>query len=174
VGADSAFGNVLRRADYEWQAWQARIASDRSPSSWELWLSQTEMVDGLRNGGMAGTTDDSMYAAALRYVDRHGGPAVARDVLDFRHGLATWNFVEASQAADRLLPVVRREHRWIDGDDFRDGAVMAKLQTGDVAAARVLLDSLASLSTRPRDDLRSRLLEAYVVKAESARALTRR
>ena len=52
------------------------------------------------------------------------GPAAARDVVAFRHGIAAWNFAEASAAADRLMPVVLKEHKWIAPDELRDGLVI--------------------------------------------------
>ena len=46
---------------------------------------------------------------------------------------------------------------------------MAKLQTGDPAGARRVLEALAPLSGRPAGDLRSQLLTAYVGIAERQR-----
>ena len=115
-----------------------------------------------------------VYATTMRFIDRHQGPGTARDVVSFRHGIAAWDFAQAAKAADRLLPVIRRERRWISGDELRDGGVMAKLQIGDVAGARQMYDSLASLSTRPVGDLRSRLLAAYVETAEGQRRVAGR
>ncbi len=64
-----------------------------------------------------------------------------------------------------------REHRWITADELRDGAVFAKLNSGDVRGARAVLDTLAQFSVRKPTDLRSRLLSAYVTSAEIQRAM---
>jgi hypothetical protein len=170
AAGDSGFGRTLRQAEYDWQAWQAAVASSRGPVSWELWVGQQGKVEELRNGGTAGSADEELYAATVGFLDRHRAPSTPRDIVAFRHGLAVWDFAGASKAADRLLPVVRRERRWIGGDEFRDGAVMAKLQIGDAAGARQMMDSLAVLSSRPRADLRSQLLEAYVAMGEARTA----
>jgi hypothetical protein len=170
AAADSGFGRTLRQADYDWQAWQAALASNRGPVSWELWVGQQGKVGELRNGGTAGSADEELYAATVGFLDRHRAPSTPRDIVAFRHDLAVWDFAGVSKAADRLLPIVRRERRWIGGDEFRDGAVMAKLQIGDAAGARQMMDSLAMLSSRPAADLRSQLLEAYVAMGEARQA----
>src|SRR6185437_5634538 len=108
----------------------------------DLWVTQAGVVQRLRNGGTAGVADEELYKSMLRYIDRYQGPGVARDVIIFRHAIDTWNFAEASAAADRLLPVIRSQPRWIAPDEFRDGAVMAKLQTGRAKIARRMLDYL--------------------------------
>ena len=80
-------------------------------------------------------------------MDRHRAPAPARDVVAFRHGIASWNFAEADAAGERLMPVVLKEHRWISADELRDGLVFARLHLRDAAGARQALDTLAKFST---------------------------
>jgi hypothetical protein len=87
-------------------------------------------------------------------------------VVAFRHGIASWNFAEANAAADRLMPVVLKEHRWIEPDELRDGLVIARLHLRDATGARQALDRLERFSGRPAGDLRSMLLGAYVRMAE--------
>ena len=87
-------------------------------------------------------------------------------MVAFRHGIASWDFAGAAAAADRLLPVVLAEHRWIAPDELRDGLVMAKLHLRDAVGARQGLVTLEKYSTRPEGDLRSMLLGAYVRMAE--------
>jgi hypothetical protein len=99
---------------------------------------------------------------------------VVRDVVAFRHAVASWNFPAAASAADRIMPVVLRERRWIPADELRDGTVMAKLHLGNVAGARMALDTLSKHSTRNPGDLRSRMLEAYVASAEGQAATAAR
>jgi predicted membrane-bound spermidine synthase len=171
ASADVAFGSDLRQAEYSWQSWLAAMAADRPPVSWDLWVTQAGVVQRLRNGGTAGVADEELHKSMLRYIDRHQGPDVARDVIIFRHAIDTWNFAEASAAADRLLPVIRSQPRWIAPDEFRDGAVMAKLQTGQAKIARRMLDYLEPTSNRSPGDLRSRLLESYVEIAEKQQSM---
>ncbi|MGN6391312.1 MAG: fused MFS/spermidine synthase [Gemmatimonadales bacterium] len=162
--ADVAGSPMSAEAVFLWQQWEAD--RDRAPSSWELWADQVNQVERLRNGGTAGVRDDGFDTDVTRVMDRFGAPAPVRDVVAFRRGLATWKFAEAAAAADRLLPVALREHRWITADELRDGAVFAKLNSGDVRGARQVLDTLAGFSVRQPGDLRNRLLEAYVTSAE--------
>jgi hypothetical protein len=154
---------------YLWEQWLAN--RDRAPSNWELWADQVNQVERLRNGGTAGVADDAFYADVTRAMDRFGAPAQVRDVVAFRRDLAAWRFTDAAAAADRLLPVALREHRWITADELRDGAVFAKLNSGDLMGARQVLDTLAPFSVRKAGDLRSRLLTAYVNSAELQRIM---
>jgi hypothetical protein len=175
-----ALGAQLRRADPSHsvaepgldQAWylstqfQAMLAGTRRPSSWQLWLDQMQAVALYRNGGVAGAPDDELYRDAARFAERFGAPQGVRDVIAFRRGIAVWDFRMAADAADRLIPLALREHRWIAPDELRDGAVMAHLHLHQVAAARAALDALAPFSGRPPDHLVSLLLDAYVRFAE--------
>jgi spermidine synthase len=163
-----------QHAAYVTGQWQAWLDEGRAPSSWQIWLNQMDQVAKLRNGGRAGTPDTAFYEAARRYADRMQAPETVREIVAFRHALAAWNFRVASAAGSRIMPVALAEHRWIPADELRDGMVMAKLHTGDVAGARQALDSLGRYSTRPAGDLRTRLLQAYVTKAEERRATAMR
>jgi hypothetical protein len=97
-----------------------------------------------------------------------------RDIVAFRYGVAAWNFPTASSAADRIIPAVLKGARLIPGDELRDAAVLAKLHLGDAKGARFALDTLRQFTRRSPDDLRSRLLEAYVETAEGQTATARR
>jgi spermidine synthase len=157
------------QALYFARQWQSALA--QAPTSWELWVDQVSQVDRLRNGGTAGVTDTAFNAEVDRAMAKYHAPEPVKDVVAFRRGMASWNFPAASAAADRLLPVAMREHRWITADELRDGAVFAKLYSGDLVGARRVLDTLAAASVRKPGDLRSRLLAAYVTSAELQRAM---
>ncbi len=166
AASDSLLGQSAHQAIYQSNMWQATLEADHTPSSWEFWLEQANAVDRLRSGGTAGTADEPFYAALTRFMDRHRAPEPVRDVVAFRHGIASWNFAEADAAAGRLMPVVLEEHRWISSDELRDGLVIARLHLRDTAGARQALGALEKFSGRPAGDLRSMLLEAYVRTAE--------
>jgi hypothetical protein len=142
------------------------MGANHPPGSWELWLDQANGIDRLRNGGTAGVADEEFYAGLGRVMDRYQAPSVVRDVVAFRRAIASWRFAEAIEIAERLLPVVTTERRWIGADELRDGLVFAKLHLRDVSGARRRLYGLAPFSTRGPGDLRSQLLEAYVLTAE--------
>jgi spermidine synthase len=165
AAADTALGPLSRDAVYRWKLWQATLASNQPPASWELWLDQANAVDRLRNDGTAGVADEEFYGSVSRYMDRFKAPQVVRDVVSFRRAVASWRFAEAAETGERLLPVVTSQRRWIGADEFRDGLVLAKLQLGDAAGAQRRFYQLAPLSTRGPADLRSQLLEAYVTAA---------
>lgn len=69
-------------------------------------------------------------------MERHHAPQPARDVVAFREGIASWNFAQAVQAAERLMPLEVRGHRWLESDELRDGMVIAQLHLGDAKGAR--------------------------------------
>jgi spermidine synthase len=164
----------FQQAAYLTEQWRAWLTRDQAPSSWQLWLDQMRQVEQHWHGGRAGTADEQFFGLAHRYVERFQAPPAVRDVVAFRHAIATWNFPGAASAADRIMPVALKENRWITADELRDGAVMAKLHLGDVPGARAALDTLRRYSTRNPGDLRSRMLEAYVASAESRRATASR
>ena len=164
----------LQQAAYQTDHWRARLNDGRAPGSWQLWLNEMWRVNRYWTGGVAGVADTAFFQSAMRYADRFDAPQAVKDVVAFRHALAGWDFPTAAGASDRLLPVVAKENQWISGDELRDGAVMAKLHLGDAAGARVALDSLRRFSARSPDDLRSRMLEAYVTTAESRQATAAR
>jgi spermidine synthase len=171
---DLSYGPQARSAAYQWQLWQAALRSNEAPRSWDIWLNQANFMDKLRSGGTAGVADEEFYAGLYRYMDRHGAPEPARDVVAFRHGMASWDFAKASAAANRLTRFVTKQHPWIGADELRDGVVLANLHLGNTSGARWGLDSLARFSTRPPADLRTLLLEAYVKTAESRTTSARR
>src|SRR5204863_4243068 len=131
---DTIASPAAAQAVFLWQQW--RLGRDRAPSDWEMWTDQVSQVARNRNSGTAGVADDAFYADVQRTMDRFGAPTAARDVIAFRRDLAAWKFADAAGAADRLLPVAMREHRWITAVELRDGAVFAKLNSGDIRGAR--------------------------------------
>lgn len=77
----------------------------------------------------------------------------------FLHGLAAWNFQQASASANLLISDAALGEGWVPKDMLRDGAVVAKLVTGDLPAARQAFELLTPTLDSPRD-LRSRVLAA--------------
>jgi spermidine synthase len=163
---DTAFGPISRDAVYRWKQWQAALASNEPPGNWELWLDQANGIDRLRNGGTAGVADEEFYGSLDRVMDRFHAPAVVRDVVSFRHAIASWRFAAALETGERLLPVVVSERRWIGADELRDGLVLAQLHLGDAAGAQRRFYKLAPLSTRSPADLRTQLIESYLTAAQ--------
>jgi spermidine synthase len=167
VVPDSSMAPSAGRARFQWRLWDAAIRSDAAPGSWELWLNQAHELDRSLNWGTAGVADERLYETMFRFLERHGAPQPARDVVRFRYAVASWKFAEAAGAAERLVPLTLGDDRWIPVDELRDGAVMANLHLGKVAVARQIADTLRPRSGRKPGDLRSRLLESYVAMAEA-------
>lgn len=157
---------ATKRDVFEWRAWQNMVKSAEPPVNWEVWLQQAERADNIRNAGTAGFLDRQFYAVVDQFMDRHHAPAAVRDVVRFRRAVASWDFVEAAAAGERLMGPATAHRAWISGDELRDGLVMARLHLRDARGARQALDSLFSLSRRPATDVRSQLLTAYVQTAE--------
>jgi hypothetical protein len=119
---------------------------------------------------MAGVADEDFYRGVRLVLDRHAAPLPVRDVVAFRHAIATWKFSEASEVGERLVPLMARGEGWIPADELRDGLLMARLHIKDVKGARRAYDALTPLTTRPQTDLRSQLLSSYLRMAEWMRA----
>ena len=153
------------------QMLDAEMSSGKAPSSWPVWAQSVAWVEAGVHGGMAGTADSSFYASLYAYLDRVHAPPTARAAIDFLHGLATWDYAQAAHAADPLIAEAQRGELWLDGDELRDGAVIAKLAVGDRAGARAAFRALISRSARSMTDLRTRLLYSYIADAADARFL---
>jgi hypothetical protein len=144
-----------------WQ-WRNALQTDTPPADWRRWLQDTVQVEADVHGGTAGVVDEEFYRSLHEYLDRHRPPAPVCDAVVYMEALWRWDFVSAARAADALLPSAVAGESWIKVDELRDGAATAKLLTGDVVGARQYFDALGPQTARRPDDLRSRLLEAYV------------
>ena len=150
------------------------MATGRAPLDWHVWVQSAAYVEEGLHGGMAGVADSAFYASLRKFLAQTKPPAEARAAIDFLHGLAAWDFAEASRAADPLLAAAKAGDTWLDPDVLRDGAVMAKLATGDRRAARDAFRQLISQSSRSTTDLRTRLLYAYIADTTDARVVAAR
>jgi hypothetical protein len=151
--------SAARERDWRFRATLAQAAP---PPEWPLWIASVYGAYSDRHNGSAGVADEAFFADLQRYLDAHRAPTYARDAVAFLHGIAAWDFRQASAAADRLLPAMESATPYLPPDLFLDGAVVAKLRTGDVAGARLVLDGMRRRTGRNPGDLRLRLLDAYV------------
>jgi predicted membrane-bound spermidine synthase len=156
------------------QMLDAEMALGKAPASWPVWVRSVAWIEEGVHGGMAGTVDAPFYASLYAFLDRTHAPAPARAAIDFLHGLATWDYAQAARAADPLLAEAEKGDLWLDGDQLRDGAVIAKLAVGDRAGARGAFRSLISRSARGTTDLRTRLLYSYIADTSDVRKLAAR
>ena len=165
AGADVALIAARR------QMLEAEMWSGKAPGDWQVWVQSVAWVEAGVHGGMAGVVDTSFYRSLYAYLDRTHAPPTARAAIDFLHGLATWDYAQAARAADPLVAEAGRGQLWLDGDELRDGAVIAKLGVGDRAGARAAFRGLISRSARKITDLRTRLLFSYIGDTVDARLL---
>jgi predicted membrane-bound spermidine synthase len=142
------------------------LASNTVPTDWHLWVESLRDAEATSSGANAGVADTALYSAARSYMDRNLAPAEARAGVAFLHGLASRDFVEAGTAAGPLIAAEVRGDRWLDPDLLRDGAVVARLRTGDLKGARAVHDTLEPRSARSPNDLRRQLLDAWMSAAE--------
>ena len=171
LGRDAANDTLPRGADYRAALLrkgllQAFLAGGVAPPDWQLWVQDVARVERDVHGTAQGVADESFYAPLYRYLAKTHPPLQARAAVDFMHALAVWDFPAAARAADGLLLDASLGEGWVPLDTYRDGAVVAKLMTGDVRGARHMYDELAPVLGE-RSSLRSRLLEAQLRVAEA-------
>jgi spermidine synthase len=153
---------------------ETEMAAGSSPTNWKSWTKSIAFLEAGVHGGMAGIADEQFYSGVYAYLDRTSAPAEVRASVEFLHGVAAWDFTQASRAADVLLAAAGRGDLWLDGDVLRDGAVMAKLGVGDREGAKRAFQDLIPRSTRAPSDLRTRLLYSYVIDTVEAFVTARR
>lgn len=152
----------LRAARYRLSRWEARLESPRPPADWVAWLDNFREVERDLHAGTAGYVDEELYRDAAEFMDLHGAPRVVRDVVEFRHGLAAWDFPEAADAARRLFSGGTQRAVYIDASSLMAGGVIALLRVGSPTEAEKLYGTtMAELGPRA-NLLQSRLIGAYL------------
>ena len=165
--ADSASSVAVQR---RW-LYESGMQSGKTPPDWRVWLNTVLQVDADVHGGTAGVADEIFYYDARQFAERQNAPQEVLATLAFLRSLSVWDWAAASLAADRLLPAAQRGKSWVPVDLLRDGAIVAKLRTGDAAGAKRVFTSLVDYSARESGDFRSSLLWAYIWNAEQGRKL---
>ncbi|MDB4912788.1 MAG: Spermine synthase [Gemmatimonadetes bacterium] len=142
------------------------IASNIAPIDWRVWAGAVRESEELRGGGTSGVVDTAYFARVFRYMEAQHAPNEARAVIEFLHGLGTWDFEQASRAAALLIPAAENGDLWMPVDELREGAVVARLKLGDIRGARSAFDGLAPRSARDANDVRPQLLNAWITASE--------
>jgi hypothetical protein len=150
---------------------EAEMATGKAPVDWHAWVGAVSGVEEGLHGGMAGVADTAFYASLRKYLAQTNAPELPRAAVDFMHGLAAWDFAEASRATDPLIAAASTGTLWFDADMLRDGAVMAKLATGHRSQARDIFRLLIGKSARDITDLRTRLLYSYIADTTDAQVV---
>ena len=144
------------------------VSANSAPVDWHVWAGAIRESEEAWSGGTAGVADSAFFARVGRYMDTQHAPAEARATVAFLHGLASWDFDEASRAAGVLIPLVSKGDYWLPVDELREGAAVARIKRGDIRGARAALDALAPYATRDANDVRPQLLLAWVRAGEAA------
>jgi hypothetical protein len=122
----------------------------------------------LVHGGTAGVADEPFYASLRTYAVRAHAPAPARAAIDFLHGLASWNFNEASRAGQTLIDArIRDTVDWLPVSLVRNGIVVARIQLADFDGARAAFKAYSR--NLDEDAFTARVLAAYLLDQERRR-----
>jgi hypothetical protein len=95
-------------------------------------------------------------------------PPAARAAVDFLHGLASWDFTEASRAGQALIDARLHDRvDWLPISLVRNGVVVARIQLGDFEGARAAFKAYAN--NADEDAFTARVLAAYLLDQERRR-----
>lgn len=145
-----------------------QIAGSAPPADWRVWVEDMRQAERLVHGGTAGVADESFYESLRAYTARAKAPAPARAAIYFLHGLASWDFAEASGAGQALIDA--RAHDsvdWLPISLVRNGVVVARIQLGDFVGARAAFKAYSR--NRDEDPFTARVLAAYLLDQERRR-----
>jgi hypothetical protein len=156
-----ARGGQVGGAVWEVQTLDAILSGKAAPKNWHTFARSVVNVDQYLHSGAAGVVDEGFYAKVRAYLATQAPPEGATAVVDFLHGLGTYNFAEAARATTILDHERIADRPWIPAQLLRDGGAAARLKTGDVAGAEELLYALTPMMPHGREDLRTLLLESY-------------
>lgn len=140
VPRDSALANAL----YRTTRFEQELAAGAPPADWHLWVNSFRGVEGLLHDGSSGVADEAFYQRVYAYLARARAPDDVRAAVDFIHGLAAWDFAQASRAADTLIGEFLRDSLpWVPIPELRNGTVVARIRLGDLAGARRAFQAMA-------------------------------
>lgn len=144
------------------------LAGSTPPADWRLWVDDVRECERLLHGGTAGVADEPFYGRLRSYEQRAHAPQPARAAVEFLHGLATWNFADASRAGQTLIDERVHNHvDWLPISLVRNGVVVARIQLGDFDGARAAFKAYAA--NVDEDAFTARVLAAYLLDQERRR-----
>jgi hypothetical protein len=160
----------VREALYRRGTLDAVLATGRAPADWHGFVGHVLACEDDWHGGTAGVADSTFYAPVLRYLAAAGAPREALASVRFARGLAAYDWAEAREAGRVLLAAYMRGDQWVDTAMLHDGGAVAALQTGDVEGARQVVAATRARLRRGADDVRGRLIDAWIADAAARRA----
>jgi predicted membrane-bound spermidine synthase len=145
-----------------------QLAGSAPPADWRVWVEDMRQSERLVHGGTAGVVDEPFYARLRAYTARVNAPASARAAIAFLHGLASWDFAEASRAGQALIDArVKDGVDWLPISLVRNGVVVARIQLGDFVGARAAFKAYSR--NLDEDPFTARVLAAYLLDQERQR-----
>jgi hypothetical protein len=145
-----------------------QLAGSAPPADWRVWVENMRESERLIHGGTAGVVDERFYTALRAYTTRVNAPAPARAAIDFLHGLASWDYAEASHAGQTLIDArIRDLVDWLPISLVRNGVVVARIQLGDFDGARGAFKAYSR--NVDEDPFTARVLAAYLLDQERRR-----
>ena len=160
------FDKDFREAAVRGQTLRDAMAANRAPADWPLFIKLATTVEHDRHAGTMGWVDEPWYASVSHFMDQQHAPADALSAWRFMHAIATYDWRRAVPEINTLVKARENGVSWINEDLFRDGAVIALIQTRDFVRARTVFDRFAEFAGRKPNDLRVRLLEAHISAGE--------
>ena len=144
---------------------ERQLAGAAPPADWRVWVENMRESERLVHGGTAGVVDEPFYARLRAYTARTNAPAPARAAIAFLHGLASWDFNEASVAGQTLINARMRDSvDWLPISLVRNGVVVARIQLGDFGGARAAFKAYSR--NVDVDAFTARVLAAYLLDQE--------
>jgi len=144
---------------------EREIAGSTPPADWRLWVESFRQAERIVHGGTAGAVDDWFYARVGAYTARTRAPQPVRAAIDFLHGLASWDFAEASRAGQVLIDARERDRvDWLPISLVRNGIVVARIQLGDFDGVRAAFKAYSRNANE--DPFTARVLAAYLLDQE--------
>jgi len=154
---------------FRYEQWRAVLATGSAPAQWRHWLDEMAVIEESLHGGRRGRADEGFYRGVWQYLDASAAPEDVRDVVQFRHARANWNFPIVSQAGERLVPDVLGGRGLLRAGELLEGLVLAQLRLGDGAGALRTYRTLTRLAPPEKlEKLQYRLLDAHI-RAANAR-----
>ncbi|MDH5590708.1 MAG: hypothetical protein OEZ37_11730, partial [Gemmatimonadota bacterium] len=135
------------------------------PGDWMTFMQSFDEVERNLHWGTAGWVDEPFYEATYRYLDAVDAPPEVRAGVDLMYGIGKWDFPRAAAAADILVGRVAMGTPWVRPTVLLDAAVLAYLETGRPDDAARALQQLRGPAGRPPDNLRMRLIDAWIEEA---------
>ena len=156
ITPDSLVRETASRVD----EFEQELAARTRPDDWNVWLTRFDVVEKGLHAGTAGVADEDFYGRVRGFLQAVKAPSGPVAAVDLYHGMAAWDFAEASRAGDSLIAQLKGGARWIPTEVVRRGTAVARLRMDDVNGAARVYTSLATINGGWT--MTDAILEAYI------------